>query len=73
MTNDQLPVTFKQWETRAEEMLKKDAFDYIAGGAGEAGVKQVIRHMLEEFNATMALAGVRSMEEITADLLVEGS
>ena len=38
--------------------------------AGEAGVREVIRNLVAEFDLTMGLAGCRSVAEITRDSLV---
>jgi lactate 2-monooxygenase len=38
--------------------------------AGEAGVREVVANLLAEFDLTMGLAGLTSVDEITADALV---
>lgn len=40
--------------------------------AGEAGVSEVIRNLLADFELTMGLAGCRSVAEITREALVRG-
>lgn len=43
--------------------------DIGLGVAGEAGVREVVRNLVAEFDLTMGLAGCRSVAEITRDLL----
>lgn len=42
---------------------------YGLGVAGEAGVRDVVRNLVAEFDLTMDLAGCRSIAEITRDVL----
>ncbi len=39
--------------------------------AGEAGVREVLRNLLADFDLTMGLAGCRGIEEINREMLVE--
>lgn len=41
--------------------------------AGEAGVREVLANLKADFQLTMALAGCRSIDEITRDRLAEGA
>jgi lactate 2-monooxygenase len=47
-SEQQLPVSFDEWEFRAREVLAKGPFDYIAGGAG---AEDTIRRNREAFRS----------------------
>ncbi len=60
---------FKALALGARAVLLGRPYVYGLGVAGEAGVRDVVRNLLAEFDLTMGLAGCRSVAEITRDLL----
>lgn len=54
----------------ARAVLLGRPYVYGLAIAGEAGVRDVVRNLVAEFDLTMGLAGCRSVAEITRDLLV---
>jgi len=53
----------------AKAVLIGRPYVYGLGIAGEAGVTHVLRSLLAEFDLSMALAGARSLAEVTAEIL----
>lgn len=53
----------------ADAVLLGRPWVYGLALAGEAGVRAVVEHVIAELDLTMALAGVSTIPEITADLL----
>lgn len=60
---------FKAVALGASAVLLGRPYVYGLAIAGEAGVREVLRNIRAEFDLTMGLAGVRSVTEITSDLL----
>lgn len=60
---------FKALALGARAVLLGRPYVYGLGVAGEAGVREVVRNLVAEFDLTMGLAGCRSVAEITRDLL----
>ena len=64
---------FKAVALGASAVLLGRPYVYGLAIAGEAGVREVLRNIRAEFDLTMGLAGVRSVTEITSDLVVPAS
>lgn len=60
---------FKALALGARAVLLGRPYVYGLGVAGEAGVRDVVRNLVAEFDLTMGLAGCRSVAEITRDVL----
>jgi lactate 2-monooxygenase len=78
---DQLPVLFDSGIRRGADALKAMALGakavligrpYVWGLAigGENGVKEVLLNLLADFDLTMALCGIKSIDEINIQLLI---
>ncbi len=80
--DDELPVLFDSGVRRASHVLKALALGaravllgrpYVYGLAlgGEQGVRDVLQNLLGEFDLTMRLAGLSSLDELTPECLTE--
>lgn len=56
----------------AKAVLIGRPYMYGLALAGEAGVKQVLRNMIADFDLTLALSGKRSVQELNRELLKKG-
>ena len=63
---------FKALALGADAVLLGRPLIYGLAINGEEGVKQVVQKVLHELEISMALAGVRNIEEINSDLLFKG-
>jgi lactate 2-monooxygenase len=63
---------FKALALGAKAVLLGRPYVYGLALAGEAGVREVIANTIAELDLTMALSGVRSLQEIGTDCLAQG-
>ncbi|SET36183.1 L-lactate dehydrogenase (cytochrome) [Salinibacillus kushneri] len=80
VVGDRVPVLMDSGIRRGSDMLKALAlgakavligrpYMYGLALAGEAGVKQVLRNLIADFDLSMALSGKKSTQELNRDLL----
>nr|WP_263326550.1 lactate 2-monooxygenase [Neobacillus sp. Marseille-Q6967] len=80
VVKDEIPVLMDSGIRRGSDMIKALAlgakavlvgrpYMYGLALAGEAGVKQVLRNIISDFDLTLALCGKRSISELTPELL----
>lgn len=77
---DKIPILMDSGIRRGDDVIKALAlgasavlvgrpFIYGLAAAGEAGVKQILRNLLADFELSMSMSGIRSISEINSSIL----
>jgi isopentenyl diphosphate isomerase/L-lactate dehydrogenase-like FMN-dependent dehydrogenase len=63
------PVSYQEWEQRAEEVLRQRAYDYVAGGAGDESTVHDNRAAFSRWRLRPRMLTGNSTRDLSVDIL----